>query len=40
MDLSEVYASVIASMPNVASLQTNAVGQAGGCYYGQGKCGP
>jgi conjugal transfer mating pair stabilization protein TraN len=40
MDLSEVYASVIASMPHVASLQTNAVGQAGGCYYGQGKCGP
>jgi conjugal transfer mating pair stabilization protein TraN len=40
MDLSEVYASVIATMPNVANIQNNAVGQAGGCYYGQGKCGP
>lgn len=40
MDLSEVYSQVIVTLPNLGNLQTNATGQVGNCYYGQGQCGP
>jgi len=38
MDLSEFYASIVPTLPNVGALQGNAATRAPNCYYGQGKC--
>jgi conjugal transfer mating pair stabilization protein TraN len=38
MDLSEFYASLVPTLPNVNTLQTNNANRAPACYYGQGKC--
>lgn len=38
MDLSEFYASIAPSLPNVGTIQGNNAARATTCYYGQGKC--
>lgn len=38
MDLTEFYASIVPTLPNVSGLQGNNVNRASNCYYGQGKC--
>jgi len=38
MDLSEFYASIVPTLPNVGAIQTNNSGRAPACYFGQGKC--
>jgi conjugal transfer mating pair stabilization protein TraN len=38
MDLSEFYASLVPTMPNVATLQGQSSGRIATCYYGQGRC--
>lgn len=38
MDLTEFYASVVPTLPNVGALQGRANTKASNCYYGQGKC--
>lgn len=38
MDLTEFYASIVPTMPNVGAMQGGAVGRAANCYYGEGRC--
>lgn len=38
MDLTEFYASIVPTLPNVGSLQGNSAARVTSCYYGQGKC--
>ena len=38
MDLTEFYASIVPTLPNVGALQGRANTKASNCYYGQGKC--
>ncbi len=38
MDLSEFYASIVPSLPNLGALQNSNAVRAANCYYGQGKC--
>jgi len=38
MDLSEFYASLVPTMPNVATLQGQSSDRIPTCYYGQGRC--
>lgn len=38
MDLTEFYASIVPTLPNVGSLQSNNASRVTSCYYGQGKC--
>jgi conjugal transfer mating pair stabilization protein TraN len=38
MDLSEFYASLVPTLPNVAALQGTSGSRVPTCYYGQGKC--
>jgi conjugal transfer mating pair stabilization protein TraN len=38
MDLSEFYASIQPTLPNVEAIRDANVGQVVDCYYGQGKC--
>nr|WP_255572542.1 MULTISPECIES: conjugal transfer protein TraN [Acidovorax] len=38
MDLTEFYASIVPTLPNVSSLQSNNAARVTSCYYGQGKC--
>ena len=38
MDLTEFYASIVPTLPNVGSLQSNSASRVTSCYYGQGKC--
>lgn len=38
MDLSEFYASLVPTLPNVGTLQNNSAGRVPTCYYGQGRC--
>lgn len=38
MDLTEFYASIVPTLPNVGTLQGSAATRAPNCYYGQGKC--
>jgi len=38
MDLTEFYASIVPTLPNVNALQSGNASQASNCYYGQGKC--
>ncbi len=38
MDLSEFYASLVPTLPNVATLQGQSSGRIPTCYYGQGRC--
>jgi conjugal transfer mating pair stabilization protein TraN len=38
MDLSEFYASLVPTLPNLATLQGNGASRIPTCYYGQGRC--
>jgi conjugal transfer mating pair stabilization protein TraN len=38
MDLTEFYASIVPSLPNVNAIQNGNAARATNCYYGQGKC--
>ena len=38
MDLSEFYASLVPTLPNVGALQAQGSGRIPNCYYGQGRC--
>ena len=38
MDLSEFYASLVPTLPNVNALQAGSANRVPTCYYGQGKC--
>lgn len=38
MDLSEFYASLVPTLPDVGQLQSDNAGRIPTCYYGQGKC--
>ena len=38
MDLSEFYASLVPTLPNVATLQGQSGSRIPRCYYGQGRC--
>ena len=38
MDLSEFYASLVPTLPNVNALQAGSASRVPACYYGQGKC--
>lgn len=38
MDLTEFYASIVPTLPNVNALQSGNASRASNCYYGQGKC--
>jgi len=38
MDLSEFYASIVPTLPNVNALQGSNAARLSNCYYGQGKC--
>ncbi|MDE2298501.1 MAG: type-F conjugative transfer system mating-pair stabilization protein TraN [Burkholderiales bacterium] len=38
MDLSEFYASLVPTLPNVGSLQSTSSGRVPTCYFGQGRC--
>jgi conjugal transfer mating pair stabilization protein TraN len=38
MDLSEFYASLVPTLPNVGALQGNSASRIPTCYYGQGRC--
>ena len=38
MDLSEFYASLVPTIPNVVTLQGLSSGRIPTCYYGQGRC--
>ncbi|MDF3833066.1 type-F conjugative transfer system mating-pair stabilization protein TraN, partial [Cupriavidus basilensis] len=38
MDLSEFYASIVPTLPNVGAIQGNNANRLTHCYYGQGKC--
>lgn len=38
MDLTEFYASIAPTLPNVGTIQSNNAARLSTCYYGQGKC--
>ena len=38
MDLSEFYASIVPTLPNLDAIRTKNAGQIPNCYYGQGRC--
>ena len=38
MDLTEFYASLVPTLPDLAALQGNGASRVPTCYYGQGKC--
>ena len=38
MDLSEFYASIQPTLPNVEAIRNANARQITDCYYGQGKC--
>ncbi|HRI17758.1 MAG TPA: type-F conjugative transfer system mating-pair stabilization protein TraN [Burkholderiaceae bacterium] len=38
MDLTEFYASLVPTLPDLATLQDNGASRLPTCYYGQGKC--
>jgi conjugal transfer mating pair stabilization protein TraN len=38
MDLSEFYASLVPTLPNVQALQAQGSNRVPTCYYGQGRC--
>ncbi|HMO48071.1 MAG TPA: type-F conjugative transfer system mating-pair stabilization protein TraN [Rubrivivax sp.] len=38
MDLSDFYASLVPTLPNVGTLQGSNASRVPACYYGQGKC--
>ena len=38
MDLTEFYASIVPTLPNVGTLQGSSASRVPNCYYGQGKC--
>ncbi len=38
MDLSEFYAEIVPTLPNLSTLQSNGLGKKTSCYYGAGKC--
>ena len=38
MDLTEFYASIVPTLPNVNSLQGQSGGRISNCYFGQGRC--
>ena len=38
MDLSEFYADIAPTLPDVGALQGNAMGKKAACYFGAGKC--
>ena len=38
MDLTEFYASIVPTLPNVGTLQGSSTSRVPNCYYGQGKC--
>jgi conjugal transfer mating pair stabilization protein TraN len=38
MDLSEFYASIVPTLPDVSAIQGNAASRVGNCYYGRGRC--
>lgn len=38
MDLSEFYASLVPTLPNVSTLQGQSGARVPNCYYGQGRC--
>jgi len=38
MDLSEFYASLVPTLPNVGALQAQGSGRIPNCYFGQGRC--
>jgi conjugal transfer mating pair stabilization protein TraN len=38
MDLSEFYASIVPTLPNVGAVQSGNVSRATDCYYGKGRC--
>lgn len=38
MDLTEFYASIVPTLPNVSALQSGNAARSTNCYYGQGRC--
>ena len=38
MDLSEFYASLVPTLPDVDALQAGSASRVPACYYGQGRC--
>ncbi len=38
MDLSEFYAEIAPTLPNLSTLQSNGLAKKASCYYGAGKC--
>jgi conjugal transfer mating pair stabilization protein TraN len=38
MDLSEFYASIVPTLPNVGTIQGSNASRLTACYYGQGRC--
>ncbi|WP_136415855.1 type-F conjugative transfer system mating-pair stabilization protein TraN [Herbaspirillum sp. ST 5-3] len=38
MDLTEFYASIVPTMPNVGNIQSTNAARLSNCYYGKGKC--
>ena len=38
MDLSEFYASLVPTLPDLTSLQGQGAGRLPTCYFGQGRC--
>ncbi|MDZ7855326.1 type-F conjugative transfer system mating-pair stabilization protein TraN [Sphaerotilus sp.] len=38
MDLTEFYASIVPTLPNLGAIQTGNSGKVPNCYYGQGRC--
>ncbi|RJG04179.1 type-F conjugative transfer system mating-pair stabilization protein TraN [Noviherbaspirillum sedimenti] len=38
MDLTEFYASIVPSLPNVGTIQSSNAARMSSCYYGQGRC--
>jgi conjugal transfer mating pair stabilization protein TraN len=38
MDLSEFYASLVPTLPNIVNLQGQGSARLPTCYFGQGKC--
>lgn len=40
MNLTEFYASLVPTSPDLTAIQANNAGRVTTCYYGRGKCGP
>jgi conjugal transfer mating pair stabilization protein TraN len=38
MDLSEFYASIVPTLPNLGAIQSGNTRRAADCYYGEGRC--